>query len=215
MEARILKAEPRTAAGSGPARRLRKSGKIPAVIYGHHDPETITIDAREFGEKFNAATESSIIHIDVDGKGFDVVVKDYQFEVLTGRVLHLDFFEIERGKKLKTHVAVHTTGEPAGVRDGGVLTLPTRDLEIECLPEDIPEEITIDISHLQIGEAIHVTDITAPKGVAILSYEDQIIALVEHQRLEVEPAEEEEAAVGELEGEEAGAQEAGEQAAEE
>lgn len=210
MEAKTLKAETRAELGSGPARRLRRLGKIPAVIYGHHDPESITIDAREFGEKFKVASESSIIHIDVDGNGFDVVIKDYQRELLTGKILHLDFFEIERGKKLKTHVSVRTVGDPVGVRDGGVLSLPIRDLEIECLPQHIPEEIQVDISQLNLGELIHVADITPPEGVTIFSNRDQVLAVVEHQRVEVEAEEEEAAEEAVLEGEEVAAEGEGE-----
>ncbi len=213
MEAKTLKAEPRTAQGSGAARRLRRAGKIPAVIYGHHDPEVITIDAREFGDQFKTVSESTIIHIDLDGKGFDVLIKDYQADILSGRILHLDFFEIERGKKLRTNVHVHHTGNPVGVREGGVLSIPTRDLEVECLPKDIPEEILIDISELNIGDALHVSDITPPPGVTILSNEDQVLALVEHQRVEVEP--EEEVEEGALEGEEAASEETEESESEE
>ncbi len=215
MEAKTLKAEPRTAQGSGAARRLRRAGKIPAVIYGHHEPEVITIDAREFGDQFKTVSESTIIHIEVDGKGFDVLIKDYQSDILTGRILHLDFFEIERGKKLRTNVHVHHTGNPVGVREGGVLSMPTRDLEIECLPKDIPEEILVDISGLNIGDALHVSDITPPPGVTILSNEDQVLALVEHQRVEVEPEEEEEVEEGALEGEEAESEESEESRSEE
>jgi large subunit ribosomal protein L25 len=215
MEQKTLTAQSRKAYGSADSRRQRRNGKIPAVIYGHAAPKGLVIDAHEFNTKFMTISESTIINLQVDGDSHDVLIRDYQEDTVSGAITHVDFYEIERGKTLRTNVGLHLNGAAIGIREGGILESFVHELEVECLPKDLPEAIVIDITNLEIGHSIHVRDLEAPSGVQILSSVDQVICTIAHKRAEVEevPAElaEEEAA---REAEEA-AEEAAEEQAEE
>lgn len=175
-------------------RRLRREGKIPAVIYGKTDSQGIIIDEREFNTKFPVISESIIINLKSDSSVHNVLIKDYQENIITGRVQHIDFYEIERGKILRTNAPVHLKGTSIGVKEGGVLETLIHELEVECLPKDLPKEILIDISALEVGDSIHVRDIEPLSGVRIITSQDQVICIVEHRRVEevAEVVEEEE-----------------------
>jgi large subunit ribosomal protein L25 len=198
MDQKTLTAAARPERKTGASRRLRRDGKIPAVIYGHRDPVAVSLDAIEFGREFKVISESQIVQLTVDGETYDVLIKDYQEDILTGDILHLDFFEIEAGKSLRTNIAIHVHGSPAGVREGGILEQPLHEVEIECLPKDIPDAFDLDVGGLGIGDSLHVSDLPVQEGVLILSNEDAVVALVTMPRMEVEEPEEGE---GELEGE--------------
>lgn len=205
MEAKTLATAIRNERKKGAARRLRRSGSIPAIVYGHGEPTAISIDAREFGTKFRHISESTIITLDAGEQKFEVLIKDYQEDVINGRILHIDFYEIEAGKAVRTHIPVHIEGSPKGVREGGILEHPLYELEIECLPKDLPEDLKVDVSELEIGDSLHIADLQPPEGVTILSNPDQVVALVSMPRVEVEPEaaeEEEEVEAAEAEAEE-------------
>ena len=174
-------------------RRLRRDGKIPAVVYGKTDSQGIIIDEHEFNAKFPVISENIIINLKGDSSAYDVLIKDYQENIITGRVQHIDFYEIERGKILRTHAPVHLKGASIGVREGGLLETLIHELEVECLPKDLPDEFLIDISALEVGDSIHVRDIEPPEGVRFITSQDQVVCLVEHRRAEevAEVAEEE------------------------
>ena len=203
MEQRTLNATARAERKTGAARRLRRSGRIPAIVYGHREPVAVSLDAHEFDNQMRVHTDNQIIRLTVDGEGYDVLLKDYQQDILTGTVEHLDFFEIEAGKVLRTRVSVHLEGSAVGAREGGILEQLLHDLEIECLPKDIPGTIVVDVSGLEVGHSIHVAELDVPEEVKVLTSPDQVVALVAVARVEVEP-EAEEAEEGEAleEGEE-------------
>jgi large subunit ribosomal protein L25 len=223
MEQKTLDAMSRDQLKKGAAKRLRREGKIPAVVYGHSGTAAITIDAREFSQKFKRISENTIIDLHVGEDNYDVLVKDYQEDILSNRILHIDFYEIERGKTLRTNVPVHTVGSAIGVREGGVLDTMLHTIEVECFPKDIPEYIEMDISGLDIGESIHVGDIEPPENVTFLVPEDYTIvsiiaprSLEELEALEAEAEEElEEGEAAEMEGEEVAEGEESDEAAEE
>jgi large subunit ribosomal protein L25 len=201
MEQKTLSAAARSELKTAATRRLRRMGKIPAVIYGHRDPVTVAIDALDFFREFKVLSESQIIRITVDGESYDVLIKDYQEDILTGAIKHIDFYEIEADTVLRTNIMVHLTGSSSGVREGGILEQPLHEVEVECLPRDIPEPFEVDISGLGVGESVHVSQLVAPEGVRILTGEDHVIALVAAAR--IEPTEEAEVEEGEeVEGEE-------------
>lgn len=206
MEQKTLQADVRTESRSPAARRLRRAGKIPAIIYGHQDPVSIALDAHEFRIQFRVVSESQIIRLTAGNKNYDVLIKDYQEDIITGNISHIDFYEIEQGKMLRTNVAVHIEGSAIGSREGGVLEHLLHSVEIECMPKDIPAKLAVNVEALQIGHSLHVTDIPVPEGVRILNSPDQVVVLVAASRAEMEL----EAAAAEagLEGEE------GEEAAE-
>lgn len=174
------------------AGRLKRAGKIPAILYGHGDPVPLTVDAHEFHKKFTTVSENTLINLQTGENDYDVLVKDYQSDILSGKVTHLDFYEVEKGKLLRTHVPVHLTGTAIGVREGGLLEHLLHEVEVECLPRNIPEVITIDIEHLAVGDSVHISQLQAFEGVKILNHEDQVVVLIAHHKAVVEavPAEE-------------------------
>lgn len=215
MEQKTLSADLRKELKKGRTRQLRKAGKIPAVVYGHAGTANVAVDAREFGQKFKRITENTIIRLTFDGSSRDVLVKDFQEDAVSGGIIHIDFYEIESGKLLRTNVPVRLTGNAIGVREGGLLEHRLHEIEVECIPKDIPEEISVDIVSLTLGQSIHVADLPAMEGVRILNTPDQVIVAVTHAKEEVvaAPAAEAEAAA---EGEgEAAAESEGEEKAEE
>ncbi len=203
MEQKTLTFIPREKTKKGPSKRLRRIGKIPSVVYGHNEPVCISVDEHEFSIKFKTVSESTIITLKSEDKAYEVLVKDYQEDILKGKIIHIDFYEVEQGKLLKTHMPIRFSGAPVGVREGGVLETVTHVLEIECLPKDLPEEVIIDINALELGHTIHISDVPAPEGVKYLAASDQVICTITRKRAEEEVAEEEEIEEEGVEGEEA------------
>ena len=159
MDNKTLSAEIRKELKKSGAKKTRKSGRIPAVIYGHNDPINISVDEKEFTKKFEKISENTIITVNVAKDSYSVLVKSFQDDILTQKIQHIDFFEIEKGKTLKTNIPIHIEGSSIGVREGGILEVRLHELEVECLPKDIPESVTVDITELEAGDAIHVADI--------------------------------------------------------
>ena len=180
----------RAAVRKGEARELRRAGKIPAVMYGHSEPRSLYIDEHEFRTNFHTISENTIILLHIDGESFEVFVKDFQEEIISGKIQHIDFFEFERGKLLRTHVPVHLHGVAEGVKLGGILETFVHDLEVECLPKDLPEDIVVDISALEVGDSVHVEEIQIPDGVRVLNSQEQVVAIVTHIRVQEEVVEE-------------------------
>ena len=207
MEANTLTVKRRKDLKKTVTKRLRKEGQIPAVVYGHKEPISISVNGREFDKKFHKVSENAIITLVEDGIDIaDVLLKDYQEDITKEQITHLDFFEVERGKKLKTKIPVVVEGSSAGVKMGGTLEQMLTELSVECLPKDIPESIVVNVDKLNIGDAIHVSDLVKLEGVKIFDADDQIIVHVIHSRaVEVEEAaEDEEADVEEAASEESG-----------
>lgn len=209
MDNKTLSAEIRTDLKKSGAKKVRNSGRIPAVIYGHNEPVVISVDEKEFTKKFEKISENTIITINVGKKSYSVLVKSFQDNILTSQIGHIDFFEIEKGKTLKTNVPIHIEGSAKGAREGGLLEVRLHELEVECLPKDIPEMITIDVTALEAGDAIHVGDLEIPKGVKVLNILEQTVVSVTLIKEEVEETETDEELIEgeEAEGEEAEAEE--------
>lgn len=188
MEAKKLNVEMRQGGGKNVAGRLRTTGKIPAVIYGHTVPTSITVDAREFRNAFKRITQNTIVELHLPGGVHEVLVKDYQKDNLTGQILHVDFYEFEKGKALRTRVPIRLVGNPIGVKEGGILESLLHSLDVECLPKDLPEEIVLDISELGLDKAMHVNDLTLSEGVRPLQALDQVVCIVAHRKAEEEVA---------------------------
>jgi len=191
MEPKKLNVQLRTDRRKSASGRLRREGKIPAIVYGHTEPLAITVDAREFRGAFKRITENTVVHLALPEGVHEVLVKDYQQDHLSGRIVHLDFYEFEKGKALKTRVPVRLTGAPVGVKEGGILETLMRELEVECLPKDLPEVITFDISQLALNHSIHVRDLPLPEGVKPLNSPEQVVCVVAVRKAEEEakPAE--------------------------
>ena len=193
MEANTLTVQRRVELKKTVTKRLRKEGQIPAVVYGHKEPISISVNEREFNKKFHSVSENTIITLIEDGKEIaDVLVKDYQEDITREQIMHLDFYEVEKGKKLKARIPVAVEGSSAGVKLGGVLEQLLLEINVECLPKDIPAKIAVNVESLDIGDAIHISDIEAIEGVKFLESDDQIVVHVVHTRAAEEPSGEEE-----------------------
>ncbi len=205
MEQHTLTGSLRTELRKGATKRLRREGMIPAIIYGHSAPVAISVPSNEFEKKYHTLSESTIITIQVEGKDYDVLIKDYQENTMRGEITHLDFYEIERGKKLRTNVPLHTEGTAKGIKEGGILDVAMHDVEIECLPKDIPSQLIVNVEGMEIGDSRHVSDISVPEGVVILSSPDLLTVSITTAKIELAEEETEEEGV---EGEEGAAAEA-------
>ena len=202
MEQKTLNGSVRSDFKKRASRRLRKEGKIPAIVYGHTGTHPVVVDAHEFSSQFHTVSENTIISLKTEKKTYDVLVKDFQENILTGMITHIDFYEIERGKALKTHIPIHLEGVSPGVREGGILEHPLHDVEVECLPKDLPGRIMVDINSLDVGDSIHIFDIEPPEGVKFLTSSENVVVAVTHRKAEILPEEEEEGLEEEMEEEE-------------
>ena len=181
----VLQAKNRQKSGSAESRRIRRSGRIPAVLYGRSGKAvSIDLDALEFVRGTKGISESTIVKVEVDGKSYDAFVKDAQRNIIDGNILHIDFYEVESGVVLRAKVSLVLNGNPVGVREGGILENPLHEIEVECLPKDLPERIEIDISGLKVNQSLHVRDIPLAQGVRLLSNPEQTVALVKFAKAE-------------------------------
>jgi large subunit ribosomal protein L25 len=193
----VLSARNRQSKGSAEARRIRRTGRIPGVIYGRSGKAvSIDLDALEFTNRVKGISESTIVKVELDGKPYDAFVKDTQRNIIDGSILHVDFYEVESGVALRARVSINLKGNAIGVREGGILEFPLHEIEVECLPKDLPERIEVDISNLAANQSIHVKDIVLSDAIRVISAPDQVVALVKYAREEVTaaPAAEEAAA---------------------
>lgn len=177
--------------GSAGSRRVVASGRIPAVIYGKNEPKHITLDALEFQNKMRYFSESTLLEVKVGRKKHTVLMKAFQENILQGLILHVDFFEVTAGETLRTRVPIVLHGNPEGAKHGGVLEQVSFEVEVESLPKDLPQNISVDVSSLDLNESIQVENLEVPEGVKILTHADVTIASVKSVREEVEVDEEE------------------------
>lgn len=213
MEIHPLKAQTRNSAGKGTARRLRQEGRIPAVLYGpdiDSMPLSVSIyDIEQLLKKINYA--QALLKLQIEDGNYPpktVMIREIQTEPLGQNFRHMDLYELDMKRKQVITVPVVTTGVSKGVEEGGILQIIRRELDVQCLPSDIPEQITIDISNLDVGESVHVEEVEVEGDVEILHDVNFTILTVVAPKM---PEEEEEEAEAE-EGEEA---EAGEDTEEE
>ena len=212
-----LTARRRYETGKGVARRLRAAGQVPAVLYGKdQEPVSLTLDAREALNLFHSiSVENTIVNvrIDDDKEELETLVREIQMHPFRPDIVHVDFYCIERGVALEVDIPADYVGTPHGVRDGGVLEIILHEFRVKCLPVDIPETITVDISALDIGDSIHASEISMDEAVELLTDPGQTICLVSAPRVEEEEEEEVEEGEEGIEGEEAVEGEAAEEGA--
>ena len=189
-----LNAQARTDLGKGASRRLRHAANIPAVVYGGNKPaESVTILAKEIAKLFeNEAAYSHVIELNVDGAKQNVIVKAMQRHPSQQFIMHADFVRVVAGQKLTAIVPVHFVGEDAPVKKGGEISHVLNEIEVTCLPKDLPEFIEVDLSALEIGAIVHLSDLKAPKGVefvALAHGDDKAVANVHAPRVAPEAEE--------------------------
>ncbi|MCK5860438.1 50S ribosomal protein L25/general stress protein Ctc [Abyssibacter sp.] len=194
----IVHAETRTVQGTGASRRLRRSGRVPAILYGGaSEPVQLSIDHNEMLRHLeHEAFYSHILSIDVDGKTENAVLKDLQRHPAKAQILHADFMRVVAGQAMRMTVPLHFVGEdtsPGIKNSGGVLDRQRNELEIECLPKNLPEYIEVDVSALDINDSIHLEELTLPEGVesvAKMHGENWTVAAVHVPRVAVEESDE-------------------------
>jgi large subunit ribosomal protein L25 len=190
MEEVVLKASHRTVLGKQ-VKAIRREGKLPAVIYGHHiDPIVIELDLRDTSRNLMGLAPSTLVTVDVDGKQHRTLVREKQRNKLTGTLLHVDFLAVSMTEVLRSQVYLEIVGISPAIKDfDGVLVTGMDEVEVECLPQNLPERMLVDISGLkEIGDGIYVRDLVVPEGVEILEEPDTMVVLVTAQAVEEEEA---------------------------
>lgn len=211
MDNLSLEVEPRSETGKTAARRLRRAGKVPGVVYGIHSSTPVTVDPKAL-EKIlgSSGGANAIFQLDVQGEKKmerPVLVKSLDRDPMKDVIVHADFLEIRMDQKIKVGVPISFVGESKGVKLGGVLSVILRELEIECLPNAIPSEIEVDITEVDTNDVIHVRDVRLPGDVDLVTDRDDPVVTV------IIPVEEEEVVPEVAEGEEGEAPAEGEEGA--
>ncbi len=188
LETNVLEAQTREPGSKNHAKRVRRDGKIPAVVYGAgKDSRPITVDPRVVTRILNSETgHNTIFDLALDGEKTKAMIVDWQYEPIKGRLLHIDLKRIALDKVLRVSVPIELIGEAAGVKqEGGILEQMLREVEIECLPADIPSHIDVDVSHLTFGKVLRVSDLPHSEKIKFLSDENQPVAHVTSVKEEV------------------------------
>ena len=196
-----LTASRRSETGKGAARRSRREGLIPGIVYGPEiEPFQVAVTEGDLRTAVRAAIgTTSIFNLSVDGQETKVLLREIQRDPVTSHVVHVDFHAISMNKPIDLRYPIHYVGTPAGVKSGGIQQTVMRELEIKCLPANIPDKIEVDVTPLEIGDAIHVSDLDIP-NVEVLSDPQRTIVVVSAPTV-IKSVEEEEAEEG-VEGEE-------------
>ena len=189
MKEVALAASSRQARGKGGARQSRMAGNIPAVVYGPEtDPLPIEVSEKDLRSAVKEASSmSAIFDLNVDGKNNKVLIRELQRDPITLKITHIDFHAISMNKPINLNIPLTIIGTAEGVKvEGGILQTTMREVEISCLPKDIPDKVEIDVSELNVGDSIHVRDLEIPNA-TILAEEQRTIAVVQAPTVIVEP----------------------------
>jgi large subunit ribosomal protein L25 len=192
MKSVALKAYPRSQVQRAEVKKLRAAGRVPATIYGRQAaPQNLEVNSKEFAELLHhAVSENVLVDLTVEQDARSqrlALVQDIQHHPLDGKVLHVDFHEVAENEKVTVQVPLETSGEPVGVKTGGgVLEHTLHKLKVRALPKDLPEQIVIDVTALEIGKSIHLSDVVPPAGVEILGDRHITVAAVSAPRAEEE-----------------------------
>jgi len=189
MERYGLKAEIREETGKGVARQLRRDGLLPGVVYGRNrEPQPLVINPDDLKQRMGG---NVIFDLELDGDKETVMIKEVQRDPISGEFLHIDFLHITMDEKITVSIPINLTGDAAGVKEGGVLQQLLREISIQCLPLDIPEELTLDISNLELGSSLLVSDIEVPENIEIVTPLEEVVVTIVVPTEMVEEEEEE------------------------
>jgi large subunit ribosomal protein L25 len=206
MERYDIKAEVREETGKGVARRLRRDGLLPGVVYGRaREPQPLIVDPLQLQNKLggNAIFDLAIVNNDQETRE-TVMVKEIQKDPIKGKLMHIDFQHISMDEKITVFVSINLQGDAVGIKEGGVLQQLLREAEIECFPADIPEEFSLSVEGLEIGKSLLVSDLEVPEEIKIKTPLDEVIVAIvtPTELIEEEEEEEEEFTEPEVIGEE-------------
>lgn len=205
MEKILVKADKRQATGKGGARSLRRSGVLPAVVYSGGNSMSVKVNTKQMTKLiYSGSGEHALITMELneDGKKTSehpVLVKEYQRDPVSEELLHIDFIEVSLDTAVNVSVPVEITKKPIGIKMGGILQFNLREIEVECLPTQIPSKIEVDAGAIDIGHSLHVSDLPEQEGIKILTNPKDVILLVAAPIIEEEPVEEVEAEAAEPE----------------
>jgi len=199
METLEISASVRSANGKSESRRMRREGRVPGIFYGPaRTTVSIEVDAKEFGNKVANLEGSHLIRFNSNASelsGRVALVREVQYHPVTGALLHADLYEVDLNKRLRIQVPLHFVGKAIGVtQQSGILQPILREVDVECLPTDIPDFFEVDVSHLSIHDAVHIADIKAPDNVTIIFESNDAVVSVLPPAVEQVKAEEAEAA---------------------
>ncbi|MCB1194823.1 50S ribosomal protein L25 [bacterium] len=192
MTENVLKTTIREEFGTTAMNRLRKSGWVPAIVYGKKSESVaVQINKQELVHFLHSlSSEHALMKLKIKNKNENVMIKDIQYHPYKNFIHHIDFHKVSLDEKITTSVAVEEVGEAKGLLSGGIIEHSLRELRIECYPQDIPTVIEIDITELEIGDSIHVGEITPPKGVRFLDDPEQSVISLIAPKVETEETEE-------------------------
>jgi large subunit ribosomal protein L25 len=176
-----LQAAPRARSGTGRLKQMRREGWVPSVIYGKGTENiNLKVDAKTFADLLaHSSSENILVNLDIEGHGTRLAfLQSIQHDPISGKALHADFRSIDEKTAITAHIPTHLNGESAGVKAGGLIEQYVHAIEITCLPNDLPESIEVDISALQIGDSLHIGEITYPAGVKPTHAADVVVAHV-------------------------------------
>jgi len=185
----VVEAAPREQRGKNEARRLRLTGKVPAVLYGGKGGAiALAVNTRQVGSILRSESGSNtLFQVDLGGRQEPAILHDWLVDPVTGNLLHVDLMRVAMDVRMKVRVPVHTFGEPAGVKQqGGVFEIVTREVEIECLPAEIPTEFKADVSGLMLGQQLRASDLAIDKNMKLVTDPDRVLAHVVALRVEEE-----------------------------
>ena len=194
MEAQQISVKKRSIEGSSASRRMRHAGLLPGVIYGiNSDPLAVELETHAVEQVLhNHASETILVDIDLEGEGgVSVLLKEVQHHPVSGTLLHVDLQRVAANQTLQVEVSLELVGEPEGVKLGGLLDQVMHTILVECLPADLPETVNMDVSELEIGSALHVSDLKLGNKVVVLSDMDAVVAGVSAPKVEQEEDEDE------------------------
>jgi large subunit ribosomal protein L25 len=183
----VVTAESRTESGKNANRRLRIKGFIPGVLYGaKKEALPVSVSPKDIGTVLKSASgENTLFDLELKGSRRKVILKEFQREPLKGKLLHVDFYEVALDKRIEVKVHIEILGVPVGVKtQGGILDFVTRELEIECLPTEIPEKISVDVTGLELGKHLRVSDLQIPDNVTVLTEPGVVVVHVVAPRAE-------------------------------
>lgn len=188
-EKHVLNVMEREASGSAASRKSRREGQVPAIIYGHGaKPKSLLLDGKEWD--IVSRHEVQIVELKrPSGKPLNALIKDVQYDYLSGTTTHVDFLEVKMDEVIHASIPIHTHGTPIGLSQGGVLDHLMHEIEVSCTPLTLPESIDVDISGLELDEAIHVGDLVLPEGVTALIEADHTVLHVILPRIQEEEEE--------------------------
>ncbi len=187
----------RTVLGSSSSRRARKEGKVPAIVYGlHKDPKHFEMDAKELDKVLNQDV-SIISLVSPDGKETNALIKDVQYNYLAAHTTHVDFIEIDMNEEIVASVSIYPHGTPAGLIQGGVLDQYVHEIQVSCLPADLPTSISANVSTLALNASLHLKEVVLPNNVKAVGDMDQVIFHVGLPKVKIEVEKTAEAGEGE------------------